>query len=160
MVLCFLFEFCVRWTGNAFDSRYGFYIADKFGSTADTYSYHRLSLFMSRALVIISSLICCVFQSFVYPWLVSKLGIPIPYLACFGMFVEIFSYIGMSAINNEMGSMIASLILWLGFCCASPASVSIISVREEGMDLINRRLHRKRFKELYYRGITFVTRHR
>lgn len=82
----------------------------------------------SSLLVILSSVICCVFQTFIYPWLVSKVGIPIPYFATIGMVIEIFSYIAMSAINNELGSMIASLVLWIGFCCASPASVSIISV--------------------------------
>ena len=37
MVLCFIFEFCVRWTGNAFDSRYGFFLTDKFNTTSDHY---------------------------------------------------------------------------------------------------------------------------
>ena len=38
MVLCFIVEFCVRWTSNAFNSRYGFYLADKFGTSADGFS--------------------------------------------------------------------------------------------------------------------------
>ena len=37
MALCFIFEFCVRWTGNAFDSRYGFVLTDKFNTTSDHY---------------------------------------------------------------------------------------------------------------------------
>ena len=38
MVLCFIFEFCIRWTISAFDSRYGFFLTDKFGTTSDMYS--------------------------------------------------------------------------------------------------------------------------
>ena len=38
MALCFIVEFCVRWTSNAFNSRYGFYLADKFGTSADGFS--------------------------------------------------------------------------------------------------------------------------
>ena len=38
MVLCFIFEFCIRWTISAFDSRYGFYLKDKFGTTSEMYS--------------------------------------------------------------------------------------------------------------------------
>ena len=38
MVLCFIFEFCIRWTVNAFDARYGFFLTDKFGTTSEMYS--------------------------------------------------------------------------------------------------------------------------
>ena len=38
MVLCFIFEFCIRWTLNAFDSRYGIYVTDKWGMSSITYS--------------------------------------------------------------------------------------------------------------------------
>ena len=38
MVLCFIFEFCIRWTVNAFDARYGFFLTDKFGTSSDMYS--------------------------------------------------------------------------------------------------------------------------
>ena len=38
MVLCFMFEFCIRWTVNAFDSRFGFFLTDKFGTTSDRFS--------------------------------------------------------------------------------------------------------------------------
>ena len=38
MVLCFIFEFCIRWSLNAFDSRYGIYITDKWGVSSITYS--------------------------------------------------------------------------------------------------------------------------
>ena len=38
MVLCFIFEFCIRWSLNAFDSRYGIYVTDKWGMSSITYS--------------------------------------------------------------------------------------------------------------------------
>ena len=38
MVLCFIFEFCIRWTLNAFDSRYGIYVTDKWGVSSIAYS--------------------------------------------------------------------------------------------------------------------------
>lgn len=46
MVLCFIFEFCVRWTSNAFDSRYGFFLTDKFNTTSDHYRYPFFILFI------------------------------------------------------------------------------------------------------------------
>ena len=39
MVLCLIFEFCVRWTVNAYDSRYGTYLKDVYGISSGTYSY-------------------------------------------------------------------------------------------------------------------------
>ena len=38
MILCFIFEFCIRWTLNAFDSRYGIYVKDKWHISSLTYS--------------------------------------------------------------------------------------------------------------------------
>ena len=38
MALCFIFEFCIRWTLNAFDSRYGIYVTDKWGVSSIAYS--------------------------------------------------------------------------------------------------------------------------
>ena len=38
MILCFIFEFCIRWTLNAFDSRYGIYVTDKWGVSSIAYS--------------------------------------------------------------------------------------------------------------------------
>ena len=82
----------------------------------------------SSLLVIICSVFTCVFQTLIYPLLVSKVGIPVPYLATIGMIIQIIAYNCMSAINNELGSMISVMVLWIGFCCGAPASVSIISV--------------------------------
>ena len=38
MLMCFISEVCIRWTVNAFDSRYGIFISDKFGVTSATFS--------------------------------------------------------------------------------------------------------------------------
>lgn len=38
MILCFIFEFCIRWVLNAFDSRYGIYVNDKWGVSSIAYS--------------------------------------------------------------------------------------------------------------------------
>ena len=38
MIMCFVSEVCIRWTVNAFDSRYGIYVSDKFGVTSATFS--------------------------------------------------------------------------------------------------------------------------
>ena len=39
MILCFIFEFCIRWTVNAFDSRYGIFLEDKFNINSATFSF-------------------------------------------------------------------------------------------------------------------------
>ena len=56
------------------------------------------------------------------------MNIPIPYLATIGAIIEAISYVFMSALPTMTGSIIASSVLWVGFCLASPTSVSIISV--------------------------------
>ena len=38
MLMCFVSEICVRWTVNAFDSRFGIFISDKFNVQSATYS--------------------------------------------------------------------------------------------------------------------------
>lgn len=127
MCLCFAFEFCVRWTTNAFESRYGIYLSDFFGTSSLVYSFLLLSFFTHSTLIIIQSVICVVLEFWVYPWFTGKLKIPIPYLAGIGMAIEFFSYLGMT-VDNEIGSMIACTILWIGYCFAAPTSVSILSV--------------------------------
>ena len=127
MCLCFAFEFCVRWTTNAFESRYGIYLSDFFGTSSLVYSFLLLSFFTHSTLIIIQSVICVVLEFWVYPWFTGKLKIPIPYLAGIGMAIEFFSYLGMT-VDNEIGSMIACTILWVGYCFAAPTSVSILSV--------------------------------
>ena len=39
MILCFIFEFCVRWIVSAFNSRYGIFLADKWNISSSTFSY-------------------------------------------------------------------------------------------------------------------------
>ena len=38
MICCFVFEFCNRWSLNAFDSRDGYYLMDKFNAPDDRFS--------------------------------------------------------------------------------------------------------------------------
>lgn len=40
MALCFIFEFSVRWSHSAFQSRFGFFLSDKFNTSSDRYSYY------------------------------------------------------------------------------------------------------------------------
>ena len=70
---------------------------------------------------------------FVYPCLVSKVNIPIPWMGIIGYVIMFFSYIFMSASKTAIGAMIAGTTIWVGFGCVSPSSVSIISVRAEEM---------------------------
>lgn len=37
-MLCFCFDFCVRWTSNAIESRYGIYLSDTFNTPSIVYS--------------------------------------------------------------------------------------------------------------------------
>ena len=41
MVLCFIFEFCVRWGVNIYTARYGIYLNDKFGTPSSVLSCSR-----------------------------------------------------------------------------------------------------------------------
>ena len=98
-----------------------------------------------KSIVICSGLICvqscftCVMQAFVYPFIVGKLKVPVPYLAVVGTLIQsmnnymiingiAISYFFMSYSNTLWGAMIASTGLWLGFTFAVPSAVSIISV--------------------------------
>lgn len=44
MCLCFVFEFCNRWAVNAFDSKFGIFVNEKFKLDTTTYSYWILPL--------------------------------------------------------------------------------------------------------------------
>ena len=85
MCLCFAFEFCVRWTTNAYESRYGIYLSDFFGTSSLAYSSVFSAHFTRSTLIIVQSVICVVLEFWVYPWFTGKLKIPIPYLAGIGM---------------------------------------------------------------------------
>ena len=126
--MCFAEEFCVRWSLNAYDSRYGIFLKDKFDIKSAQYSYVSSLLLMGRAMVVLQSLWCAIEHMLLYPWMVEKLDIPIPYMAVMGHVIMFFCYIGMSASKTMMGSIIWCFILWVGYGSASPASVSILSV--------------------------------
>ena len=38
MMLCFIFEFCIRWDINIFNSRYGIYLQDRFNTSSKAFS--------------------------------------------------------------------------------------------------------------------------
>ena len=38
MVLCFIFEFCIRWDINIFNSRYGIYLKERFNTPSKSFS--------------------------------------------------------------------------------------------------------------------------
>ena len=80
-----------------------------------------------RSYIVLQSVVCCLYQSFVYPLLSGKLKVPIPYLAIFGMIIQFYSYLGMT-VNNQYVSMLCTIILFLGFNNAAPTSVSILTV--------------------------------
>ena len=39
MVICFIYEFCVRFAQGGYNSRYGIYVTRKFGITSDIFAY-------------------------------------------------------------------------------------------------------------------------
>ena len=127
--MCFVSEICVRWTVNAFDSRFGIFISDKFGVTSATFSYCFFSHLIHSTLIVLQSIWTTIQQMFIYPCLVSKVNIPIPWMGIIGYFIMFVSYIFMSAAKTSIGAMIAGTTIWVGFGCVSPSSVSIISVR-------------------------------
>lgn len=129
MLMCFVSEICVRWTINAFDSRFGIFISDKFGVTSATFSYCFFSHLIHSTLIVLQSIWTTIQQMFIYPCLVSTVNIPIPWMGIIGYFIMFVSYIFMSAAKTPIGAMIAGTTIWVGFGCVSPSSVSIISVR-------------------------------
>ena len=127
--MCFVSEICVRWTINAFDSRFGIFISDKFGVTSATFSYCFFSHLIHSTLIVLQSIWTTIQQMFIYPCLVSTVNMPIPWMGIIGYFIMFVSYIFMSAAKTPIGAMIAGTTIWVGFGCVSPSSVSIISVR-------------------------------
>ena len=117
MILCFLFEFCNRWVIQAIDSRYGYYMKDLYGFTSTMYS----------TLACIQSIWNCFQQGFLYGQITGKLKVPIPYLALFGVSLECIAYFLMGWAPNVVVTILGSFLLWMGYGCASPASMSIIS---------------------------------
>ena len=131
MLMCFVSEICVRWTVNAFDSRFGIFISDKFGVTSATFSYCFFSHLIHSTLIVLQSIWTTIQQMFIYPCLVSTVNMPIPWMGIIGYSIMFVCYIGMSAATTAMGSMIYCSVLWVGYALVSPSSVSMISVGEE-----------------------------
>ena len=128
MLMCFVSEFCIRWTVNAFDSRYGIYVSDKFNASSSAFSYLIVFINHSRTLIVLQSIWTALQQTFIYPWLVTKVNIPIPWMGIIGYIIVFASYFGMVLAKSMVPSMIASTLLWVGYSFVSPSSVSIISV--------------------------------
>lgn len=82
---------------------------------------------MNRAILVTQSILSCILQSVVYPWLVNTLNISIPIVATIGM---ICMSLGIALVTLPgLWLMIgASTLLSIGYCLSSPTSVSILSV--------------------------------
>ena len=75
MVLCFIFEFCIRWDVNIFNSRYGIYLNEKFNTSSAAFSSSLLPPLTSRTLLVCGSVWNLFEQLILYPFIVSKLGV-------------------------------------------------------------------------------------
>ena len=127
MVLCFIYEFCVRWDLNTFNSRYGIYMSDKFGMSSSVFSYAFDSLFTPRTLLVVDSVFNLFIQIVLYPLVVTKLGVPIPWVSFIGMLVNACGFLLMTA-NTEIVALAAVFVFWAGYCFGSPTAPSILSV--------------------------------
>lgn len=116
MILCFIFEFLNRWVVQAMDSRLASFLNNKFGFTALSYSFLSCS----------TGVISCLQQAFLYGYIVRTCGVPIPYVAQFGIILEMIGYLLMS-MSSVVVVIIGTLILTVGYCFATPTSSSIIS---------------------------------
>ena len=116
MILCFIFEFLNRWVVQAMDSRLASFMNNKFGFTALSYSFLSCS----------TGIISCLQQAFLYGYIVRTCGVPIPYVAQFGIILEMIGYLLMS-MSSVVVVIIGTLILTVGYCFATPTSSSIIS---------------------------------
>ena len=121
MCMCFVFEFCNRWVMNAFDSRYGYYLKDKFGVGVSTFTI----------IICSQSVLLCIEQAWLYSVIVYKLGVPIPIVALCGGIIELLSYFFMGFCKTLAGNIVASTFLWIGYVASAPTSSSIISTTNE-----------------------------
>lgn len=127
MVLCFVFEFCVRWGVNIYTARYGIYLNDKFGTPSSVLSFSLFSPFTSRTVVVCGALWNVFEQLVLYPLVVTKLNTPLPWVSFIGLLVDACGQVLMAS-NNQYVSMFSTLVLWIGYCFGSPTSASILSV--------------------------------
>ena len=117
MILCFIYEFTNRWVVQAMDSRLASYMNWKYDFSAVSYSI------LSCATGVVS----CLEQALLYTYLVQKCNVPIIYLALFGVILETIGYWVMAAASGLTLMIVGVFILVIGYCFASPASVSTIS---------------------------------
>ena len=130
MVLCFIFEFCIRWDINIFNSRYGIYLQDTFNTPSKLFSYPSL-LSLTHSAVLVAGAVWNVFeQMLLYPFFVSKVGVPIPWLCFVGMLINATGLLLMTAKNQTL-SLSATLLFWIGYCFGSPSAASILTVIAE-----------------------------
>lgn len=126
-----VFEFCVRWTVNAYDSSYGNYLMHTYGVDSGAYSCACFLSIIASVLFCIQSTVICLEQLFFYPMMVEKLHFPIPYLAAAGQLLEVVFYWLMVSVPNKMFSMVCATLLWVSYSMSTPAPISIVSVGVE-----------------------------
>ena len=117
MILCLTFEFLNRWVVQAIDSRYGYFLMDKFNFSSVNYS----TLSCCQAVWL------CFQQAFLYGFIVRSCGVPIPYLALAGTIIEMIGYFLMASSSIVAWTVVGSTLLWMGYAFATPTSSSIIS---------------------------------
>lgn len=118
MVYCFVLEFCNRWALNAFNSRYGSFLLDKFNVSSGTFSY----------IMCAQSALLCIQQGWLYGIVVRSWHVPIIVVALCGMIVQGVSYVLLAASSSLGWSIVGAIFLLLGFGFVTPTSSSIISV--------------------------------
>ena len=117
IILCFIFEFATRWSVNAIDSRYGYYLLDDFGVESLLYSI----------IICAQSILNCLIQAYVYNLIIHKWNVPIVYASLAGSVIEVIGYIIIASAPNLVVNVIGSTIMWTGYTFAIPTSNSIIS---------------------------------
>lgn len=117
IILCFIFEFATRWSVNAIDSRYGYYLLDDFGVQSLLYS----------TIICIQIVFNCFMQAYVYGLVIHKWKVPIVYGAVAGCIIQIIGYILMASAPNLVVNVIGSTVMWVGYTFSVPTSNSIIS---------------------------------
>ena len=127
MVLCFIFEFCIRWDVNIFNSRYGIYLNEKFGTPSAAFSSSLTPPLTPRTLLVCGSVWNLFEQLILYPFIVSKLGVPIPWISFIGMLINACGFFFMAS-DNQYVAIGAAFLFWIGYCFGSPTSASILSV--------------------------------
>ena len=66
-------------------------------------------------------------QSLVYPWVVEKAGISLPFITILGILITAGGFVAL-CLPGWFWLVVASAALGLGYCFAAPASATILSV--------------------------------